>query len=453
MAEIYKFFNSAPGDRRTYQAADFASYFGSVLSTGFLHTNKTPGMEARVETGTLNTIVSAGKAIMKGYAYENTADLTLTHVIPEPDADRIDRIVLRLDLRNSERTIKLAVKQGTSGPTPEPPALQRDNFIYELSVARIRVRKNTVQLLAEDLVDERLIESVGGLVSSLITVPTEQFQRQWDEFLQGVIDEGFAPVSYVDQKITETRGYIDGKAWQKHKLTQDTGFATQINGQNLDNIRTSGYYVGDNVTNAPSASWYMFEVIVFSGVYVKQIAYNLFTNTYQMRTGVEKLPADGGFTTVYSPWTEDLFTSVVNGKNGIASAIIGKGGTASGSDSFAQLAAAITALQTELKIAMGVNPSGTIANLPFRPLVLILDGYSSVTATDGNRAQATGSIGLYKIAGYGEKLSGLIRADLRTAGTERAQIIEATNTVFGSNFVTFQIGGTGAITGYTVMGV
>src|SRR5690554_6143261 len=129
MAQRYKFFNSGVNDPRKYQASDFADYFGSVLSTGLLHTDEVPGMSVSVEAGTLNTIVSPGKAIMKGYLYENTSPLTLEHSVPEPTLDRIDRIVLRLDLRNSERNILLHVKEGMPAENPIPPELQRDNLI------------------------------------------------------------------------------------------------------------------------------------------------------------------------------------------------------------------------------------------------------------------------------------------------------------------------------------
>ena len=180
------------GDPRRYQASDFADFFGTVLSTGLIHTDDIPGMVVSVQAGTLNTVISTGKAIMDGYPYENTTPRTLTHSIPEPTIDRIDRIVLRLDSRNSERNILLHVKEGAPTANPVAPVLQRDNFIYEISLAQIRVRKNTVQLLPSDLIDERLNEDLCGLVYSLISIPTSKFQQQWDEFMTGIVDSGFA---------------------------------------------------------------------------------------------------------------------------------------------------------------------------------------------------------------------------------------------------------------------
>jgi len=176
VAERYLFFNSIDVDRRRYGAQDFADYFGSVLSTGVLHTDEEPGLMVSVEQGTMNTVIQPGKSIMKGHLYENTTPLTLTHSIPEATTDRIDRIVLRLDLRQSERNIMLHVKEGDNSTNPTPPALQRDELIYEISLAQIYVHRGTSTLQPVDLVDERLDEELCGLVSSLISIPSDQLQ-------------------------------------------------------------------------------------------------------------------------------------------------------------------------------------------------------------------------------------------------------------------------------------
>lgn len=177
MSERYLFFNSNETDKRYYQAQDFAEYFGSVLSSGLLHTDEVPNLVVSVEAGTMNTVITPGNAIIKGHLYENTTPLKLTHTIPEPTQDRIDRVVLRLDLKNNSRFIKLFVKEGVSAASPTAPSLTRDQFVYELSLAQIRVRKNTVQLLGSDLIDERLDEDLCGLVYSLISIPSDQLQN------------------------------------------------------------------------------------------------------------------------------------------------------------------------------------------------------------------------------------------------------------------------------------
>lgn len=195
MAMRSLFFNSAPGDPRTYQASDLAWYFNLALSTGLIHTDNVPAMQVRCEGTDLRTYIEPGTAIMQGYAFENTANEFMQHALPEATMDRIDRIVLRLDKRNQSRWILPFVKQGVADASPVPPALQRDNFVYELSLAQIRVRANTASLNPADLIDERLDEQLCGLVNSMFSVPTSQFQAQWDAFMASIQNDGFTPLT------------------------------------------------------------------------------------------------------------------------------------------------------------------------------------------------------------------------------------------------------------------
>lgn len=221
MAERSLFFNSQLIDGeydREYQAQDFAEYFSSVLSSGFLSIDGDMGLSVKVENGTLNTIVAPGKAIIRGHFYENTSDLTLEHAVPESQGDRIDRIVLRLDLRSGSRFVRLKVKEGVTSVNPQTPELQRDDFIYELGIATVRLRANTSSLESADLIDTRLDDDVGGIVNSLVTVPHGEFKRMWDEF--------FADFS-ADVE-SEWREYLEN--------VKDLGFTTRVDFNNhIDN--------------------------------------------------------------------------------------------------------------------------------------------------------------------------------------------------------------------------
>lgn len=203
MSERFLFFNSATGDPRKYQAQDFAQYFSRVLSTGLLHTNNSPGMKVKVEPGTLNSIVDPGESIMRGHYYENTTPLSLAHALPETDLNRIDRIILRLNLSNAERNIHLRVLTGDPAAEPVAPALVRTAFIYDISLAKILVQANTVQLQQSNLTDERLDEDVCGTVSSLITVPTNVFNQQFQEWISQN-QEGFNSWFTVNQEYFTT---------------------------------------------------------------------------------------------------------------------------------------------------------------------------------------------------------------------------------------------------------
>lgn len=236
MAEIFKFFNSAPGDERWHYASDFADYFGSVLSSGLISSGDSPvGLQVTVNSGTMTTSVKVGRALIKGYSYENTTPVTLTHAIPEQTLDRIDRIVLRLDLKNASRFIKVFVKEGVSALEPIPPTLQRDQYIYELSLAQVRIRKNTSSIVVSDIKDERADENLCGIVQSLITVPTSVFQQQfeiwkinfvntktdefenWMQTLEGILSGDVA--GNLLTLINENKSYIQTLIKQKTNIT------------------------------------------------------------------------------------------------------------------------------------------------------------------------------------------------------------------------------------------
>jgi hypothetical protein len=211
--------------------------------------------------------VEPGKAIIQGYAYENTTDLYLQHALPEATLDRIDRIILRLDKRNQSRYIKLFVLQGIAAASPVPPTLTRDEFIYELSLAQIRVRANTSTLVAGDLIDERLDESLCGLVYSLISIPTSQFQAQWDnwfgsntatyeqewnDWFSGIQDSGFASaeeftahkadgVSHVTQANKDTWNAKETPDGARKKVEQ-TDFKVYKSGKDANGVFTNVEY-------------------------------------------------------------------------------------------------------------------------------------------------------------------------------------------------------------------
>lgn len=93
----------------------------------------------------------------------------------------------------------------------------------------------------------------------------------------------------------------------------------------------------------------------------------------------------------------ELFTSVSNGKNDIASAIIDKGGSASGSDTFAQFAAAIRGLKGN--VAMGyfdhastsnLSITESVSGLSFTPRYVFMR--IDTVANPGNRTRFLGLI-------------------------------------------------------------
>ena len=162
------FFNSSGGDR-VYDATDFARYFGNLASNGVFWASAsnlrvTPGANVSVS-------IAPGSAWINGYSYENTSPLELALETPHGVYARIDRVVLRLSM--PERRIFVAIKTGAPAALPEPPELTRTSDVYELALADVTVPRAAVSLVVGNIADQRLNQSLCGLVNSLVSAVYE----------------------------------------------------------------------------------------------------------------------------------------------------------------------------------------------------------------------------------------------------------------------------------------
>ncbi|MFJ2044514.1 phage tail protein [Paenibacillus taichungensis] len=209
------------------------------------------------------------------------------------------------------------------------------------------------------------------------------------------------------------KNYVDAKPWQKVAVTSDSGFALDISNANLNDPRNSGWYMGVNVINAPTTEWHFFEIIRHNELWEVQNAYNFNRTSFQQR-----LKQNGSWT----PWTQDVFQSGVDAKNGIVGAINAKGGSASTNDNWATLANKVRAIETGVKYATGTltSPIGqmlfldragiglyasplTVTGLSFKPTRIIVrtvsfSGTSSViNVYDRSTELSVGNTGLYQL--------------------------------------------------------
>ena len=175
MAEEFSFFNSVNGDRE-YTAEQFTTYFKQFLTSGLYHKNNVPSLRVSVSSG-LQTKLESGSAFLEGYMYQNTEYLLLTHDVANATNPRIDRIAIRLDRTVGNRYVRAFVLKGTAATNPVPPVLTRNTEIYEISLAQVRINAGATTIAS--VIDERLDSNVAGLVSSLITVPTDEFEAEW----------------------------------------------------------------------------------------------------------------------------------------------------------------------------------------------------------------------------------------------------------------------------------
>ena len=158
------FFNSSSGDR-VYDATDFATYFGDLVSNGIFFRNA-DNLRVGVAVG-MQVLVQPGSAWINGYHYMNTTPLDLPIATADGVNPRIDRVVVRWS--NVGRSINLAVLTGTPAPTPIPSNLTRNNDTWELGIATVFVVRGALSIEAVNISDTRLSPAVCGLVNSLIS--------------------------------------------------------------------------------------------------------------------------------------------------------------------------------------------------------------------------------------------------------------------------------------------
>lgn len=177
MAITSGFFNSVNGDR-LYNAEEISHYFDGLISDGVFQ--NIGSKLAVTQNGGMSVKVGTGRAFVKSHWLKNDEPYVLSINTADTQLNRIDRVVIRLDLTESERTVTFAVKTGAVAYSPVAPALTRTNTIYELCLAQIYVYANTTAIKQSNIVDYRPNSSVCGWVTGVIKqVDTADLFLQW----------------------------------------------------------------------------------------------------------------------------------------------------------------------------------------------------------------------------------------------------------------------------------
>lgn len=200
----YGFFNG----QNDYGQEELARYFANIYENGINVTSSDMGMKVTRYSST-SLRVATGFAIINGYYLYQDVTKSIT-VNKNATYDRIDRIVVRLDVSNM--TVSIELKQGTASSKPVAPALTRTTSIYELSLAQIYVSSaNGVTTVT----DERYTNYCGAIrpknlseFNSMITGFNNRFDS-WFEQQQG---DGWRSI-YIQS--AQPSGAIEGSIWIK----------------------------------------------------------------------------------------------------------------------------------------------------------------------------------------------------------------------------------------------
>lgn len=173
MAITSGFFNSiqAEGvDDRLYNADDYCSNLAAIISNGV---RRSGDDELKITaTGGMSLSMAAGRAWIEGHWIYNDAPYSLTvPTSPTGSNSRIDRVVLRLGSNQTtspDRSVVVSYKEGTPAQSPVAPTLERNNGVYEIAIADIRVSPNVTSISALNITDQRGNKDVCGWITTPI---------------------------------------------------------------------------------------------------------------------------------------------------------------------------------------------------------------------------------------------------------------------------------------------
>lgn len=188
--ERSSFFNAELIDEqydRTYNAEDFARYFASFIKSG-VYALQANNLQVVSTNGDMALQVRSGKAWINGYFYENTEDLSVSVDNADGTHNRIDRVVVQLDLAN--RHIITMIKKGSPSSRPSAPTLQRDSNIYELALADISVKAGAIKINQSDITDCRYDNKLCGIVSGVVDqIDTTNLFAQFEDAFERWFDD------------------------------------------------------------------------------------------------------------------------------------------------------------------------------------------------------------------------------------------------------------------------
>lgn len=185
-----------------YNAED-AMLFNLPVSSGVYA--KEGQFNASISSG-LSIEVSKGLAFIrydetKGFTLYSNSSVALSFDTADSVLPRIDRVVLRwIEAQNK---VEFAVKKGSPSSTPTAPIRQTDSSVYELVLYDVRIQAGATSLTASDITDQRLNESLCGVMANNITkLDTAAFDAQ----LKAIISEYENDVKeQVEEQLQEAK--------------------------------------------------------------------------------------------------------------------------------------------------------------------------------------------------------------------------------------------------------
>lgn len=258
------FFDSTPLDERLYTDSNLSRGLRVVARQREGVTMLGSNLRVIPASSGLRVQIEYGSALLRGYPYVLADDggrvfeVDLTAPV---DRERIDRIVLRLNLTTDVRYINAFALSGEESNAPEPPALTRENTIYEMSLARVRLRPGVSSIATADIDDERddpevcgtLFESAAELLALLKEVDGAGSGLDAD-MVDGQHATDFATAEQgarADAALPATQ-YTAGDVLEKLKTVDGTG--SGLDADTLDGASSADFATATQGEKADAAA-------------------------------------------------------------------------------------------------------------------------------------------------------------------------------------------------------
>lgn len=177
MAITSGFFNSVNGDRK-YNAEQMSMYFDKLITSG-VYPNPSTNLQV-IATSGMTVNVLPGRGIIDCRWLNNDANEPLTLEASDVLLNRIDAVVMVLDLNESVRNCHIRIKKGAPATTPSAPTMERSEYVKEYCLAQIYVGALVEEITQVDITDTRANTNICGWVTGLIEqVDTATLFLQW----------------------------------------------------------------------------------------------------------------------------------------------------------------------------------------------------------------------------------------------------------------------------------
>ncbi|MFK4967750.1 pyocin knob domain-containing protein [Lactococcus garvieae] len=313
-------FADVDGDRM-YSDTDFAEFYSHLFTNGIFMTIGS-GLKIRESASLgMRVRVGSGALVINGRHYLNTEESEMQIPVASALQDRVDSIVVKLDLSN--RTMQIAYKQSDI-------TVVRTDTIYEMQIAKIAVARNTTQIINANITDTRGDSKVCGYSSPYQKVDVGNLLDQFESELSQNKNVFEAWFQNLKDQLDDNQA-----ANLQNQIDAINGVIVQKNipdGANLDEYKAEGEFSKKTptvVTGAPEGVTGAFRLSVrtmlgSSGVF--QTLYDYATRSMYYRIGNTTL----GFNL---PWkkvatTDDIKELTAGDTDGFLPLTMNKGFTA-----------------------------------------------------------------------------------------------------------------------------